>query len=323
MLPEASCISKALFLCAKSQTVDSIRDEIYRKTMAWHARLQTVEPRATAFAYTAEVEKEMHEAALTKRSVRRAVLKNEPVELCGIKFYALTMNDYEKWQEVKGVLLARQSTFPVAFLSMPFLDALFQMDLDALRENGKALGYTHAVLTAMAMAMQFPEGSVESQRIRIVTHQGELKGFLVEQPEDAQPAFIPKEMFPQVRELLAWQQGEDVPDESMNDELLEDEKWLAQKSASELLITLDSVIASVALNSRMRYAEVCELSILEFDLLRRAIDRDKKYMICGIAENSGTKWKGGNPYPSWCYDKKPPESATLTHISRFDGIAQH
>lgn len=264
----------------------------------------------------------MSKSALTKETVKRAVLRNEPVILCGLKFYGITLDRYEEWQAVKSVLLVRQSTLPVLFISLPFIDALFALDIENLKETGQLAGAMNGILEAMTMSLRLPEDSVANKQIRLVTHNQELKGFYVAYQNEMQDVFIPKEVFPQIREIIAWQQGEEVPDESLNDDLLEDEKWIAQRNAGNLDFRFDDLLASVALNTRNRISDLYGMSILEFEMMRRAIDRDKKYLICGIAENSGTKWKDGNPYPSWSFDRKKAESGTLTHISKFEGIAQ-
>lgn len=264
----------------------------------------------------------MSKSALTQARVKRAALMNQPVELCGLRFYPITMDRYEEWQADKSVLLARQSTLPVAFITMPFIDALFALDIEAIRETGRLAGTMNHILHALVLTLRLPDDSVEREQIRLVTHQMELKGFYVAIQEDRQDVFIPKEAFPQIRQIIAWQQGEEVPDESLNDELLEDEKWIAQRNAGNLDFDPDSMLASVALNCGKRIGEMLDMSILEFEMTRSAIDRDKKYLICGIAEGNGTKWKGGNPHPSWCFDRKKAESATLTHVSKFEGIAQ-
>lgn len=263
----------------------------------------------------------MSNSALTKESVKRETLKGNPTVFNGLAFHALTMDRYEEWQSDKSVILARQSTLPVTFVTMPFIDALFALDLAAFEETHKLAGTMNRVLHAMALALRMPENSVGTRQIGLVTNHMELKGFYVNQADGTQQ-FIPKEDFPQIRKILAWQQGEDIPDESLNDELLEDEKWIAQRNAGNLEIDMDSLLASVALNAHMRIRDVYGMSILEFEVTRSAIDRDKKYMICAAAESAGTKWKGGNPHPSWCFDRKKAESATLTHVSKFEGIAQ-
>jgi len=263
----------------------------------------------------------MSNSAITKQAVKRAVMKGQPTELNGLRFYGLTMEQYEEWQSDKSVLLARQSTLPVFCLTMPFIDALFALDIASLEENHVLAGTMSRILHVLGMALRMPEDSVRTKQIALVTHKMELKGFTVTR-EDGMPQFIPKEIFPQIRQIIAWQQGEDVPDESLNDELLEDEKWIAQRNAGNLEFSFDSLMASVALNLHKSIGDTYGMSILEFETMRQAIDREKKYLICGIAENSGTKWKGGNPYPSWCYDRKKAESGTLTHVSKFEGIAQ-
>lgn len=263
----------------------------------------------------------MSNSAINQQAVKHATLKGEPIEFNGLMLHALTMDHYEEWQNDKSVLLVRQSTLPVFCLTMPFIDALFALDLASMKETGKLAGTMNTILHVLTLALRMPEESVRNQQIGLVTHEMELKGFFVAD-QFGERKFIPKELFPQIRQILAWQQGEDVPDESMNDELLEDEKWIAQRNAGNIDFDFDSMMASVALNASMRMKEAYEMSILEFEMLRRAIDRDKKYMICGIAENNGTKWKGGNPYPSWCFDRKKAESGTLTHVSKFEGIAQ-
>lgn len=263
----------------------------------------------------------MRNSALTQPSVKRATLKGEPTALNGMLFYGLTMDQYEEWQSDKSVLLARQSTLPVFCLTMPFIDALFALDLASVEQNHELAGVMNHILHVLGMALRMPPDCVKNRQLGLVTHQMELKGFFVN-PDGLQQQFIPKELFPQIRQIIAWQQGEDVPDESLNDELLEDEKWIAQRNGANLDFSFDSLLASVALNTHMKIKDVYGMTILEFEMMRRAIDRDKKYTICGIAENSGTKWKGGNPYPSWCFDRKKAESGTLTHVSRFEGIAQ-
>lgn len=263
----------------------------------------------------------MGNSALTQSAVKHSTLCGKPIEINGLLFYGITMERYEEWQSDKSVLLARQSTLPVFCLTVPFIDALFMLDMESLKETSRLAGTMYRILHVLMLALRMPENSVETKQISIVTNHMELKGFTVVDDGGMQH-FIPKEAFPQIRKVIAWQQGEDIPDESLNDELLEDERFLAQRNAGNLDFDLDSLMASVALNANMRIKDAYELSILEFEMLRRAIDRDKKYTICGIAENSGTKWKGGNPYPSWCFDRKKADSTTLTHVSKFEGIAQ-
>lgn len=260
--------------------------------------------------------------AETREEVRRATLRDIPIELCGLEFYGFTVERYEEWQSLKSVLLMRQTKLPVLFLGMPFIDALFATDIQTLETESKLAGYMSAILYVMAMALRLPDDSVKNQQIRVVTNKSELKGFYVAYQGERQDVFIPKEMFPQIRQTIAWQNGDDVPDESLNDDLLETEKDIMAANAGNLQFDFEDMIASVALNAKVRIKDIYAMSILEFETMRHAIDRDKRYMLCGAAEANGASWKGGNPCPSWCFDKAKKGSAALVSADKFSGIQQ-
>ena len=264
----------------------------------------------------------MIKTAITKANVQRSVLKNEPFEAFGCRFYGLRVTDYEEWQNCKSVWLLRQSTLPVSYIMMPFLDALFSIDKESIERSGTPAGTMYAIMQTIANSLRLPEGSVESRMISVVAHEGDLKGFFVTHQDADQGIFLPKEDFPDIRNIIAWQQGEEVPDESLNDDLLEEERIIAEMSAGKLEFNMNDLMASVALNMHIRIQNVLDMSIPEFETMRVAIDRDKKHMICATAESAGTTWKGGNPYPSWSFNRKKEGSAALTHISKFEGIAQ-
>lgn len=264
----------------------------------------------------------MIKTAITKANVQRAVLKNEPFEAYGLRFYGFRVTEYEEWQNCKSVWLLRQSTLPVSYIMMPFLDALFSIDKEYIEKNGKPAGTMYAIMETIAMAVRLPEDAVESRLISVVAHDGELKGFFIADMNGGPSVFLRKEDFGDIRNIIAWQQDEEVPDESLNDDLLEEERVIAEMSAGKLEFSMNDLMASVALNMNIRVQHVLDMSILEFEIMRRAIDRNKKHMVCATAESNGTTWKGGNPYPSWAYDRKKEGSAALTHISKFEGIAQ-
>ena len=103
----------------------------------------------------------------------------------------------------------------------------------------------------------------------------------------------------------------------MNDELLETAADLAERNAPALNYDLLDMEASVGLAYGKRIQDVMDWTILEFETSRRAIDRSRKYMICGIGATNGCKWEGGNPYPSWCFDKESNETSALISQSAF------
>ena len=98
----------------------------------------------------------------------------------------------------------------------------------------------------------------------------------------------------------------------------ETEELLSQRSNVPLVYSLTDLKASVALACGSRIKDINEWPILEFETMRRAIDRNKKYLICGIGSTNGCSWDGGNPYPSWCFDRNNDNRTTaLISQARF------
>ena len=257
--------------------------------------------------------------AVTKNQTHRAALDKKPIEIYGLKLWGITMAQYEEWAECKKVWLSRQSTFPVFCISMTFLDALLALDMKAMESVGKPLGYIHKILYGLAMALRLDENCLndKTMTISIDEERKRLKAIVVNLPNGNGPVEITPQKFNVVRQIVAWMQGEELPDESMNDELLETAADLAERNAPNLKYDLMDMQASVAAEYRIRVGETFDWTILEFETARRAIDRKLKYMICGIGATNGCKWDGGNPYPNWYFDKESDGTSALLAASQF------
>ena len=73
------------------------------------------------------------------------------------------------------------------------------------------------------------------------------------------------------------------------------------------------MLSSVAYLSHVREKEIYQWTIREFENRKQAIDRDKRYTIYAQAEMSGfVKFKKGNPFPSWCFDKKQNQIGAMS-----------
>ena len=256
--------------------------------------------------------------AVDETAAHRAALEGKPIEKYGLKLWGITMGRYEDWARCKKVWLARQSTFPVFCITMPFLNALWAMDMDALERIGKPAGFMYMAMECIGMALGLREECVREGDILVSANDEtrELNAIIVKLEDGATVELTPSK-FNKIREIVAWMQGEQVPDESLNDELLEAEQDLSMRNAPDLNYSLLDMEASVALNCGVRTRDVLDWSILEFETTRRAIERDKKHMICGIGATNGCKWEGGNPYPSWCFDRAKNGSSALIAQSEF------
>lgn len=264
------------------------------------------------------------ENAVTKSLAQRAVLEGKPIELYGLKLWGIPMRQFEEWAKCKNVWLSRQSTFPVFCISMPFLDALLALDIQAMDETGAPAGYMNKILYGLAMALRMDVHSLNDGRLALTIDESRkrLRAIVIRQSDGIGPVEITPHKFNAVRQAVAWMQGEEVPDESMNDELVEAAMDLMQRNAPKLNYDMTDMLSSVAAAYGIRARDLYDWPILEFEAARRAVDRRLKYMVCGIGATNGCKWDGGNPYPSWCFDKASEGTAALISPGQF-GKAKH
>lgn len=246
--------------------------------------------------------KEMKNGSSSEK-YRQQIMWGEPIldEKTGIVFYPITMQDYEMYQLCKSALLIRQSTLPASYIAMPYLQALYAYDI----ETGYANGLMLKVLNILAMAMQRP---LECLKV-FVNPNGEFAEIRYQSSSEIMR--ITAKDFAKIRSTIAEQNGDKLPDESENTELVEAENDIALKTASKVEYSFETLISSVALQYRIRPKEILQWNIREFENVKRAIERDKLYMLCTAAEFGGTKWKNGNPAPSWFADRKREGSIAL------------
>lgn len=232
-----------------------------------------------------------------------ALIRGEPIERYGLTFYPLTMEHYEEWNACKGALTLRMSTLPALYGVMPYLGALYAMDMDAMMAEKQSAGWMGRLAALLCLSLRLPKESPEQfigfmcdpkeprKLTQIVLFDGQTK------------AHISVMDFNEIREVIALQNGAELPDESENPELIQ-AKTDRNTAGMQLEYSFENLIAAVAYQSHVDEKDVLNWTIRAFQARQRAIARDKQYMINGIIEGSGmVKWKGGNPVISWCFDK--------------------
>lgn len=232
------------------------------------------------------------------------LLKNEPVECNGIRLYPITMAHYEEWQRCKGVLTLRMSTLPALYAVMPYLGALYAMDTDTFKENGKAVGFMGTISYILCLSMNIPVECAPKllTLVRDAKDERKLTSVIIKAADIT--VTIPVHKFNAIRETIAKLNGEELPNEAENPDLIQAQNDINANKRPKLKYNSCDMIASVALQFGIRQSSVLEWTIREFESAKRAIVRDKGYETCGIAESNGTTWKGGNPYPSWMLDRE-------------------
>lgn len=238
---------------------------------------------------------------------RTLIRRGEPITESELTFYPITMDYYDVFIQCKNALILRQASLPVRYLSMDYLSALFTLEIDELKSGKEPSQVFLKVMTMLHLSLRIGlnveelykniEVSIEKDKIR-------LKHILIKQNEKI-VKFTPLDFSTKFRQIIAEQNGLELPDEAENIALVQDNEKLKEltNKGKSLNVNLDDLIASVAYQSKVSEKEIMTWTVREFENRKKAIDRDKRFMLCGQAEMSGmVSFKNGNPAPSWQFD---------------------
>lgn len=238
---------------------------------------------------------------------RTLIRRGEPITESELTFYPITMDYYDVFIQCKNALILRQASLPVRYLSMDYLSALFTLEMEELKSGKESSQVFLKVMTLLHLSLRIGlnveelykniEVSIEKDKIR-------LKHILIKQNEKI-VKFTPLDFSTRFRQIIAEQNGLELPDEAANIDLVRDNEKLKElnNKGKSLNVNLDDLIASVAYQSKVSEKEIMTWTVREFENRKKAIDRDKRFMLCGQAEMSGmVSFKNGNPAPSWQFD---------------------
>ena len=176
------------------------------------------------------------------------------------------------------------------------------------------------VLLFLALSLRLGQGLPVEERIALFrprfSESGRLKS-LVFSPDGEEISEITPAMFQRLRPILAAQNGLEIPPDDANPELVDAERALAEKKAPDMELSPESLVASMAALSGADEKEIYEWPIAKMQNRQRAIHRALDYLICGIGEAQGTKWKKGNPCPNPFFDRKKEGSAAKVALTEF------
>ena len=262
----------------------------------------------------------------TNADIMRSAKSGEPIRFKTLYLYPLTVKDYELLWSCESALTIRMATLPVTYAIMRYPEALFAIAIDGkdVVVNGEVVARANdwvRFLMLLCASLRIP---LEQMRNAI--------GFNVDKNDKRRLAFVTVKQFMEteenlealdvsdlleLREIIAKLNGRKLPDESENAELAQADVDIRSQSGIRLDINLDSLLASVARDQRIRIKDLLPWTIYEFELIRSAIERERRFTVYGIGENSGmVKFPKGNPFPSIFFDK-PAESSAVISASEF------
>lgn len=244
-----------------------------------------------------------------QKAERSALIRqNKPILCQGLTFYPIMMDHYEEFKLCEDSLLLRMATLPVRYAVLDYFTAIFAMEIDTIKEHGAKIGIFDRLMRLFFLSLRIDRDvSHFIKEDVIIKYNGSsymIESFKVRQGENL-VSITPRMFSSHIRPLLAEINGLTLPDDSQNIEIIESSEMKKHLKSRDvkLDININDLVASVAYLSHVSEQDILRWSVREFEARKRAIDRDKRYMLYNQAELSGmVSFKNGNPFASWCFD---------------------
>lgn len=247
--------------------------------------------------------------------------RNKPIVYNGLTFNPLKVEQIALYQSARPSFELMQSSLPPKMATLPWCSCLDALDRHG-KEEGKQTVFLSIVLYVIAVSTELQRiGDIngnESYPIREVrAKDGTLLSIIIGDLNN--PTILSMKDMDEIRKIIAAQNLYDIPDESWNPDLVRARKHLAANSMLDIEYDIDALVHSVALNAHVKPEEIWDWTIRDFVLMQAAINRTLNYQIFTTAEHSGfVKFKKGNPYPSWKFDRKYDMPSEFKTIEEYD-----
>lgn len=240
-----------------------------------------------------------------------------PIRYEGLSFYPLPVKCFALYQNARPAMELLLSSLPIRFARLSWMHALDAMDREAAEEQ-LSTGYLASVLLLLDAALRL--NAVNNPRALMIARdkEGRLSTLIVQQ-EQGTPTALNEKHFKTVREILAAQNGYEIPDENWNPELVRAQQYLREQKSSGAGGSLEDAVYALAAATGFRAGEIWNWPIREYLGMQSAVDRRLRFQIFSTAELSGqVKFKSGNPYPTWITQNKSGLPAGFTSLKELD-----
>lgn len=162
------------------------------------------------------MEKNLHQKEISVK-----IRKDEPIEVCGLTLYPLTMEHYEEFMNMKNVLSIRLSALPVQYMAYDYLNAIFKMDTDHA-SSGKDTHMTllSTVLYLFELALRIAPEQMEKS-VNVSLTKDHLIDQIIVMQNGKRVCLKSNEFSKKIRPVMARQNCVELPDESANRDLIE------------------------------------------------------------------------------------------------------
>lgn len=253
------------------------------------------------------------------------IQQNVPVVYEGLEFHPLLVRDYPLYATARPAFeLMLSSLANPRMARLPWCACLWALDTECEKQTGKLGEFLAEVLWVLSVALRL-NANPETQSFPmrpVFTQSNELTAIMVGNPQ-GDYVLLNMQQMDNVRQIIAAQNGYDLPNEEWNPELVRAAQDNARRGDFALDLKFDDLVYSVALHAHCRASEVYEWTIREFTGIQDAIDRTLGYMIYTLVEKSGqVEFKYGNPYPTWKLNRKPNLPTGFRSVADIDAGAK-
>lgn len=241
---------------------------------------------------------------LLDRNTKQAAILGEPISFKGLNVFPIIVEQYKTFAMCESALMIRLSALPAVYACKQYAQALHSMAWDQkLGDYQRTLWMRFLTLLCLSLHIPIEDAEKSITLIRGKDDLRILKALLVTQNEKNTRLEIGD--LTELRKIIAELNGRELPDEADNLELVEAEKDVLSASSLNLKVSHEALLASVARDQRIRMRDLMSWTIYEFELIRSAMERERRYTVYGIGEMGGNvKWPNGNPYPSLFFDRE-------------------
>ena len=261
-------------------------------------------------------------------AIKKAVRTYSEIETDGITLYPIPVSRWDEFMLARPALELMQQTLPVKYLSVPLLSAYYAMDYEAVTgDDGLPTGLFARSLLLLSLALRLGRADEDAEqalkRFRLRVDESDpstLRAVEFSQDGETTQSITPVQ-FSRLREIIAAQNGVELVSTDANPELVEAERDIAEQKSAKLSGDFGELFSTVAALSHEDEKTIMEWPIKKLMDRKDAYARVLGYLLCGVSEANGAKWKGGNPYPSPFFSRMQQGSGALIALDRFAGGA--
>lgn len=239
-----------------------------------------------------------------------------PIAYKGLLFKPLPVKRFALYQNAKAAMELLLSSLPIRYVRFSWIQALDALDREA-DEMQMRPGYLSSILLLLNEALELH--AVQNPQALMIARDkdGKLASIIVQQ--SGTPIVLNPQEMNAVREILAAQNGYEIPDENWNPELVRAQQYLREQRSQGGGGSLEDAVCALAAATGFRVKEIWNWPVREYLGEQEAVDRRLRFQIYTAAELSGqVKFKRGNPYPTWICKSKGDLPAGFTSLKELD-----